>query len=99
MNDYRKSIKVWDLLVRVFHWSLVSFFLIAYISGDDFEFIHTWSGYAIAGLIVFRLVWGMIGTKYARFYNFIKSPTEVRSYLKSLLAGQAKRYLGLFASI
>lgn len=87
-------IKVWDVPVRIFHWSLVIFFFIAYFTGDDESLLHIYSGYAVCLLIIFRLVWGVIGTKYARFSNFIYGPGETGRYIKSLLAGKPIHYIG-----
>ncbi len=92
-----ESIKVWDILVRIFHWSLATIFLLAYITGegeDSLEELHAWAGYLIIGLLVFRVAWGLIGTKYARFSDFIYSPTEVLAYLKGLVLDKPKHYLG-----
>jgi len=86
-----KVVKVWDIAVRVFHWSLVFFFALAYIS-EDIELIHEYSGYVVLALVGFRFIWGFIGTKYARFYNFVKKPSVVIGYVKSL--AHPKRYLG-----
>ncbi len=88
------SVRVWDPLVRVFHWSLVLFFLTAYLSEDDFESLHVWSGYTVAALLAFRLVWGLIGSRHARFSDFVKSPRKVMQYLRDIPGGRAKRYLG-----
>lgn len=88
------EVKVWDPLVRIFHWSLVLFFVIAYLSGEDESIIHIYSGYAVLGLITFRVFWGIIGTKYARFSNFVHTPKYVIRYFKGLLTGSAKHYLG-----
>ena len=85
------TIKVWDIAVRVFHWSLVLFFFISYAS-EDFELVHEYSGYVVLFLVAFRVVWGVIGTKYARFSNFVKRPSVVISYLKTL--AHPKRYIG-----
>ena len=90
----KQPIKVWDPLLRVFHWSLVSLFLFSYLTEDDFLDLHVFSGYLIVGLILFRLVWGVIGPRHARFSDFVKSPAEVKSYLKDVLLFRAKRYLG-----
>ncbi|MDH5178595.1 MAG: cytochrome b/b6 domain-containing protein [Gammaproteobacteria bacterium] len=90
----KEPIKVWDIAVRVFHWSLVTSFFIAYLSGDDAGLLHIYSGYAIVGLLAFRVVWGIIGTKYARFTNFVTGIKPVLSYLKSILAGKPQHYLG-----
>jgi len=89
-----QQIKVWDIAVRIFHWSLVSLFLLAYVTEDHFLDFHVIAGYMIIGLIVFRLIWGFIGTHHARFSDFIKSPAEVKGYLKSVLLLRAKRYIG-----
>lgn len=89
-----KTIKVWDIGVRIFHWSLVLFFTVSYITGDELDTVHAWSGYAIVLLLLFRLVWGFVGTKYARFSNFIYSPARVKEYLNSLKNETPIHYLG-----
>jgi cytochrome b len=88
------EIKVWDPLVRVFHWSLVAVFTIAYLSGDEWQPLHVWAGYAVAALLAIRLVWGIIGTEHARFVDFLYSPAKVIGYLKDLAALRARRYTG-----
>lgn len=92
-NQKNSEIKVWDIGVRSFHWSLVLFFTIAYIS-EDIELIHVYVGYVVLGLIAFRVVWGLIGTKYARFSNFIYGKFETINYVKSLFSKNPKRFLG-----
>ena len=86
--------RVWDPLIRLFHWSLVVAFAIAYLSGDEENSLHIYSGYAVLGLISFRVLWGLIGTRYARFSNFVYSPGTVIQYLKDLLARKPKHYTG-----
>jgi len=88
------SVKVWDPLVRLFHWSLVASFAVAWITGDEWKALHIWAGYAAAALIAFRVVWGLFGSRYARFTQFVRSPGTVAAYLKDLLAGREARYLG-----
>jgi cytochrome b len=88
------TVRVWDPLVRIFHWSLVAFFTIAYASAEEIQFLHEWSGYAIAALVGFRVIWGVIGTRHARFIDFIYRPSTVIEYLKSLFSGRAKYYRG-----
>ncbi len=88
------EIRVWDPLVRVFHWSLALFFFISYLSGEDESSLHVYSGYVVLGLISFRLVWGLIGTHYARFSQFVTGPGAVADYLKSLMSGQPQHYTG-----
>lgn len=93
-SSSQPMIKVWDPLVRIFHWSLVGFFAFSYFTGEDGHQLHQWSGYGIAGLITFRLIWGVIGTKYARFTDFVKSPSSIKAYLIDLNNGQCRRHLG-----
>ena len=88
------SVKVWDPLVRIFHWSLVFFILLAFITEDDWENLHVWAGYAVAMLIVFRLVWGVVGTRTARFRSFVKSPRFVMHHLREMLLLRPSHYLG-----
>jgi len=86
--------KVWDPLVRLFHWSLVISFAIAWVSSEGFDALHIWSGYAAGALIAFRLVWGLIGPRYARFTQFIKGPGTTIDYIKAMMSGTEKRYIG-----
>ena len=89
------TIKVWDIGVRLFHWGLVALFVFAYISGEgETESLHAWAGYVILGLLAFRLLWGFVGSRHARFSDFIYSPGEVIAYLKGLLTSRPKHYLG-----
>ncbi len=89
-----KMIKVWDPLVRLFHWTLVLTFAIAYLTEDDFLSPHVWAGYVVLGLILFRLIWGFIGSDYARFSNFVYSFETIKRFSKDTLSFRAKRYLG-----
>jgi len=90
----RDEIAVWDPFVRVFHWSLVAAFAIAYIVGDEALAVHVWAGYAVTGLIALRIVWGFVGPRHARFSEFVFGPSAVFGYVRDLAAFQAKRYLG-----
>jgi len=90
----KKTILVWDSLVRVFHWSLVLAFVIALVTSEDMEKLHIKVGYIIFGLVCFRLVWGFVGPHYARFSQFIKSPATIFSYFKDVRAKREKRYIG-----
>jgi len=89
-----QRIKVWDIAVRIFHWSLVAAFVIAYLSGEELERLHEIAGYVVLGLVAFRIVWGLIGPKYARFSNFIYGPAKAIEYLKGMLAGRPEHYVG-----
>ena len=86
--------KVWDPLLRVFHWGLVLSFAIAFISAEEWDDLHIWAGYAVAALIAFRLIWGVVGPRPARFMRFMVGPSGVATYAKQMLAGKAPRYLG-----
>jgi len=88
------EIRVWDPLIRIFHWGLVVAFTIAYLTGDEESSLHIYSGYAVLGLITFRVLWGLIGTRFARFSDFIYAPKAVVQYLKSLFAGKPQHYSG-----
>ncbi|MCK5120425.1 MAG: cytochrome b/b6 domain-containing protein [Methylococcales bacterium] len=90
----QNKVLIWDLPIRIFHWLLVAAFIVAFISEDDFLTIHVWAGYLIAGLLIFRLVWGFIGNRYARFSNFICPLAESSNYFKDVITLKAKRYLG-----
>jgi cytochrome b len=87
-------VRVWDPVVRVFHWSLVAGFATAWFSANRAEDLHTWVGYGTGGLILLRLVWGVVGTRYARFASFVTGPVGVAAYLLTMLKGSEARYIG-----
>ena len=88
------TIRVWDPLVRLFHWSLAASFALAWLTAEAWEDLHHWAGYAAAALVGFRLLWGLLGPRYARFSQFIRSPADVARYLAAILRGREPRYLG-----
>jgi len=88
------TIKVWDPFIRVFHWSLVGLFTLSYVTGETEESVHVWSGYAILVLIALRIIWGFVGSRHARFTDFVRSPAAVSRYLKKEFSGNAPRSLG-----
>ncbi len=88
------TIPVWDPFVRFFHWSVVGLFALAYATGDDVQHVHVAAGYAIAALLAVRLVWGLAGSRHARFGNFVRPPREVVAYLRDMCRFRARRYLG-----
>lgn len=87
---------IWDLPVRTFHWMLAGSFTGAYLLAESERLrnIHVMFGYTVLGLVAFRLLWGFIGTRYARFGSFTFSPAEVLAYLRSLPGRARARYLG-----
>ena len=88
------EIKVWDPLIRIFHWVLVAAFFTAYFTEDEWQDVHVWAGYTVLGLLGFRLLWGFMGTRYARFSDFLYSPRAILRYVKEVLRRQAVRYIG-----
>ena len=91
-----QKIRIWDAPVRVFHWLLVLSFAGAYLTAESeyWRLVHVTLGYTLGGLLAFRLVWGVIGTRYARFSNFVRGPAAVIRYLKSIQAKQPEHHLG-----
>ena len=87
-------IKVWDPLVRLFHWSLVVVFAVAWLSADEWDNLHEIAGYVAAALIGFRLLWGLVGPKYARFSQFVRSPAQAARYIGQMIRGREPRYIG-----
>lgn len=87
-------IRVWDPLVRLSHWGLVLVFAIAWLTGDESETWHVRAGYAAAALIALRLVWGLIGPRYARFSQFVRGPRTAMRYLRDMARGAEARYIG-----
>lgn len=91
-----KRILVWDIPTRIFHWSLAISFAVAFLTAESERLrdIHVISGYLMLGLIGFRLVWGLIGSRHARFSDFVRGPAAVLRYLRSLVSGQPEHHIG-----
>ncbi len=87
-------VQVWDPFVRIFHWSLIGLFVLAFATGDETEWLHLTAGYAIAGLVLLRIIWGFVGPRHARFSDFVRPPRQVADYLHSAIRLRAPRYLG-----
>jgi cytochrome b len=87
---------VWDLPTRIFHWLLALSFAGAYLTAESEHYrdLHVIFGYTLAGLILFRLLWGLVGTRYARFRSFAFGPARVVAYLKSLLRARPAHFVG-----
>lgn len=93
----RKTIKVWDLPIRIFHWLLVLLFIAAYVTnalGPNYFQYHLWTGYAVIVLVSFRIIWGLVGTYHARFINFIHNPITTVQYTFATLKNIEKHYAG-----
>jgi len=100
MSISTNRVLVWDLPVRIFHWLLAAAFLAAWVIGvsvDDesrFFSLHALLGLFIGALVAFRLVWGVIGTRHARFSGFAYRPADLRAYLKGILARPTREFVG-----
>ncbi|QWE01173.1 cytochrome b/b6 domain-containing protein [Polynucleobacter sp. JS-Mosq-20-D10] len=92
----RQAIMVWDMPVRVFHWLLVVCFAGAWLSSESerWTLIHYAFGYTACLLVLIRLVWGVIGTRYARFSQFLKSPKAVIGHFMAMLRGHPHHTVG-----
>jgi len=86
--------QVWDIAIRLFHWTLVTSFITSYLTGDEESLVHVYSGYLIIGLLCFRVIWGLVGSKHARFSDFLYSPKRVFVYAKSMLSGNVEHVDG-----
>lgn len=91
----KAEVRVWDPLVRVFHWLLVGGFFTAYFTEDEsWILVHSYAGYLVLGLLLVRLLWGFVGTRHARFSDFVVRPAAVAAYLRSVITLNPRRYLG-----
>ena len=85
-----RRVLVWDAPVRVFHWLMVACFAAAWITAESerWRLLHVSAGYTMVGLVAFRLVWGLIGTRHARFASFVRGPAAVAAYVKAMAQGR-----------
>ena len=87
------TIKVWDPLVRVLHWALAGCFLAAFLV-EEGDTTHQWLGYATLGLVAIRMVWGFVGSRHARFIDWVRGPRAVARYLRERVTDRSQRRLG-----
>jgi len=91
----KQPVLVWDVAVRVFHWTLVLLIGFSWLSAEmDWMDWHFYSGYAVLTLILFRILWGFAGSTYARFGNFLYGPSAIIAYLKTLPSRSAAKFAG-----
>jgi cytochrome b len=94
MKQARPNIVVWDPSLRLFHWTLGIAFATAFVVGDGRVHLHVLAGGIVAGLLLYRLLWGWIGPHHALFSDFVRRPGEVGRHLRELVRGRAERHLG-----
>lgn len=87
---------VWDAPVRVFHWLMVLSFAGAYVSAESerWRLLHVTLGYTMAGLVGFRILWGLVGTRHARWRSFVRGPAAVKGHLLAMLKGRPEHHVG-----
>lgn len=88
------EVYVWDPFVRIFHWTVVLAFTVAYLIEDDPLIVHVWAGYVVGLLVLARIVWGFVGSPHARFADFVYAPATAVRYVLDLLRFRGSRYLG-----
>jgi len=86
MHD--RETPVWDIITRVFHWSLVLAFCTAQLTAEEWDTAHEYTGYIILGLVAFRIIWGFVGPRNAQFCQFVKSPSTIKAHLTNILTGR-----------
>ncbi len=92
----KQRILVWDLPTRIFHWSLALSFAGAFLTAESERWrdVHVVLGYTVLGLITFRLAWGLVGTRYARFAEFVRGPSAIIRYLAQLVGKHSEHTVG-----
>ena len=96
LGNQKNIVLIWDLPVRAIHWLLVLCFVGAYLTAedDDLRLLHVTLGYTLAAVMAVRFIWGFIGSKHARFKNFIRGPEATWKYLMSLLKAKPQQHTG-----
>lgn len=91
-----RKVLVWDAPVRVFHWLTVLSFAGAYLTAESerWRLVHVTLGYTMAGLVAFRIVWGLVGTRHARFSSFVRGPAAIAAYVRGLFNGRTEHHVG-----
>lgn len=91
-----ERILVWDWPVRIGHWLLVGSFVLTWLTRESeaLRLVHVFAGGTMVGVVLFRLLWGLLGTRHARFASFVRGPGAVLAYLRGLLAGRPAHVTG-----
>ncbi|MCK0769467.1 cytochrome B [Chromohalobacter salexigens] len=93
-EEHPQKLKIWDPIVRILHWTLAIAFMTAWVSSGQWQTLHEWAGYTVGVAIVLRIIWGIIGTRHARFINFTYSPKEIFQHLRNMRHGHERHYDG-----
>jgi len=88
------SVPVWDRFVRIAHWSLVLTVAAAWVTQEGAGRVHEWLGYAVLAIAAARILWGVAGSRYARFGQFVRGPAHTLHYAGSVAARTERRYVG-----
>ena len=88
------TVRVWDPLVRVLHWSLALSLLVSWLGTFAIPGTHQPAGYVALGIVMLRLLWGCIGAPYARFARFVRGPRATWAYLRDVLRRREPRHIG-----
>lgn len=99
MSDQSQNpqiVTVWDLPTRLFHWILVALMIAQWLTAENSSTMdyHIWGGYAVLALVLFRVIWGFVGSDTVRFSDFVRGPGAALEYVKALLRGETPLYLG-----
>lgn len=94
MPKKQENVPIWDPFIRIFHWSIVLAYVGAWASAEEGPQLHDQLGYFILVLLGLRLAWGLIGTRHAKFSEFVRTPQNTLSYLRSIRSGRPQHYLG-----
>ncbi len=91
-----RAVLVWDLPVRLGHWLMALSFLVAWVTAESetWRLVHVYAGAAVFAIALFRLIWGFIGSRHARFVAFVAAPGRAWDYVKSLLSGRPEHSVG-----
>ena len=94
-NPKTRQVKVWDILVRFTHWTVAAGIIANLFFTEDGSDLHVYVGYTVLGLVVVRLLWGLVGTRYARFTSFFPTPTRLKHHLSALIVRRVdEQHLG-----